>query len=554
MSRLNIFFWILVIIFLTTFSIVFWFTDSNRVGDISVSERLKTKLIEDSFAVQSEEIPMPFRKVIFPLSIEDLSSSGITLDKISGRIDLESSSFQMAQALVSIWQSNSKICPTKRSYNSYDEIFRDFPTVKHLASYILKRSEPGISFLPIRMEFVQKLSVDNCMYMIIDGGSPFDGALTNVKFSLTFSYEISSRQSNGFVQGMGGEMCYGQSSGCPYVSQEVNSNGVVANYIPVLEDGKITSIFGSASTAAFTGMWGYSGPPSGRWSTRYELYLFDECPFARDSRLNRVENLNLPTTARKILTLEDSAVGRSQVNLLADKKIETIPVKKGSCLVPTMNFTSQDGGASAEYQFFVFVQTPEISKEKLYGNIDALNCSVIEGWVCNEADFSRNLEVSLFSKIGSGEEKFLKKASANIQREDAVSAQCGGFSNKGFSFDIANLIHNDTEQRIIIKVKEVGSESLVELKNFSEGIQSILKCDYSSRNCLPDDTKVCSSDNITYTRYDACVSGITIACSGSCPCPENRTKCPPLDSNQDNKIDIFDFSIFLRYYGKRCEI
>jgi hypothetical protein len=84
-------------------------------------------------------------------------------------------------------------------------------------------------------------------------------------------------------------------------------------------------------------------------------------------------------------------------------------------------------GAGNSSQASISVSVKNGSAPK--GVHDASNCTSIMGWACDPDDYGKALMVHLYA-----DGKFAGAVTANVPREPAVGAQCGGKSQHGFSF------------------------------------------------------------------------------------------------------------------------
>ena len=65
---------------------------------------------------------------------------------------------------------------------------------------------------------------------------------------------------------------------------------------------------------------------------------------------------------------------------------------------------------------------------------DVSTCEVSLGWACDPDHYSTPIKVHFYADAPHPSGTFLGESTANLVREAAVGAQCGGYSNHGFSF------------------------------------------------------------------------------------------------------------------------
>lgn len=99
------------------------------------------------------------------------------------------------------------------------------------------------------------------------------------------------------------------------------------------------------------------------------------------------------------------------------------------------------------------------------GTHDTASCTVAEGWTCDADNYNEALRVDLYDGpyAGSGA-NLLGNTTANVTRESAVGAQCGGNVNHGFSFTIPNSIKDGQNHSIYayaINASTTGSNILL---------------------------------------------------------------------------------------------
>ncbi|MFA5068319.1 MAG: hypothetical protein WC466_09865 [Candidatus Izemoplasmatales bacterium] len=83
------------------------------------------------------------------------------------------------------------------------------------------------------------------------------------------------------------------------------------------------------------------------------------------------------------------------------------------------------------------------------GYLDGANCNNIGGWTCDANDYSAPLEVHFYADAPAGQGGvFIGSTTANITREAAVGAQCGGNAKHGFSFSTPSTIKNGQVRKI----------------------------------------------------------------------------------------------------------
>lgn len=169
------------------------------------------------------------------------------------------------------------------------------------------------------------------------------------------------------------------------------------------------------------------------------------------------------------------------------------------------------------------------------GNYDSADCSVISGWTCDPNDFTKPITVHFYANgpYGGGG-RFIGQTIANIKRESAVAALCGGNSAHGFRFIAPASVKDGAQHSIYaytINLKPQGTNPLLPIspKTITCAAQKALLGD------LNGDGHVNNDD---FKLFVAAI-GQTYA-----PGPN------PADINGDGRIDIFDYNILVGNYGK----
>jgi len=91
------------------------------------------------------------------------------------------------------------------------------------------------------------------------------------------------------------------------------------------------------------------------------------------------------------------------------------------------------------------------------GNHDAASCSVTTGWTCDPDNYAQAIDVHFYKDgpAGAGG-TFMGAVNANLAREAAVGALCGGNSNHGFSYNIPASIYDGVAHTIYAYAINIG--------------------------------------------------------------------------------------------------
>ncbi len=92
------------------------------------------------------------------------------------------------------------------------------------------------------------------------------------------------------------------------------------------------------------------------------------------------------------------------------------------------------------------------------GNLEGGTCAAITGWTCDGDNYNASLRVDFYADGPAGAGIPLTSTQANVVREAAVGAQCGGNPNHGFSYAIpANALRDGRSHNIYAYGINIGS-------------------------------------------------------------------------------------------------
>jgi hypothetical protein len=91
------------------------------------------------------------------------------------------------------------------------------------------------------------------------------------------------------------------------------------------------------------------------------------------------------------------------------------------------------------------------------GSYDVLTCGAAAGWTCDANAFHQPLQVHFYKDAPAGTGSFIGAATANLVREPAVGALCGGNSAHGFSFAIPPSVKDGANHAIYAYAINVDS-------------------------------------------------------------------------------------------------
>lgn len=120
------------------------------------------------------------------------------------------------------------------------------------------------------------------------------------------------------------------------------------------------------------------------------------------------------------------------------------------------------------------------------GQVEALSCTQIRGWLCDSANFAQSLRVAVYLNEFR-EANLISTFEANINRAD-ISDQCGGTSNHGFVIDLPSDRIPAGQQRLIVKGVPVGANGQLNTADMFDiplatGVSNSLTCGAASAVC-----------------------------------------------------------------------
>jgi hypothetical protein len=151
------------------------------------------------------------------------------------------------------------------------------------------------------------------------------------------------------------------------------------------------------------------------------------------------------------------------------------------------------------------------------GYLDGANCNNIGGWTCDANDYSAALEVHFYADAPAGQGGvFIGSTTANITREAAVGAQCGGNAKHGFSFSTPSTIKNGQVRKIYAYAINTPAGANPALIN--SGSKTV-QCTAATTFCTPNATSGCSTCNSAGSAWvddsSKCAAG-TVCNLGAC--------------------------------------
>lgn len=178
------------------------------------------------------------------------------------------------------------------------------------------------------------------------------------------------------------------------------------------------------------------------------------------------------------------------------------------------------------------------------GNFDSATCEYISGWTCDPTDFNQTLGVYMYhgGPTNQGGVHFATPI-ANISRETAVSVLCGGKPGHGFSASVPSTLKDGKVHSIYVYAKGLNTSQINPLLH---GSPKNITCSTtisthspSPPASLPGD---CNNDNkIDIFDYTILISNF------------NRTGANGFissDINKDGTVNIFDYNIVVTNFGK----
>ena len=149
------------------------------------------------------------------------------------------------------------------------------------------------------------------------------------------------------------------------------------------------------------------------------------------------------------------------------------------------------------------------------GNLDVVSCDTTAGWTCDVDNYNQPLEVHLYNGAS-----YSVKGTANISREAAVAAECGGVSAHGFAIPTPDRLKDGTNKSINTYGINIGSTGWDKLLG---GSPKILNCpaptavfDANPATCTIVVNGIGCSPSLSWNSSNVSGGGVTLTnCSGS---------------------------------------
>ncbi len=100
--------------------------------------------------------------------------------------------------------------------------------------------------------------------------------------------------------------------------------------------------------------------------------------------------------------------------------------------------------------------TPTPSDISPVGYHDSSDCSVSQGWACDGNDYNQAISVHFYADAPAGSGTYVGQTVANLPREAAVGAMCGGNSSHGFSFTTPDNLKDGRQHYIYASAINIG--------------------------------------------------------------------------------------------------
>ena len=104
----------------------------------------------------------------------------------------------------------------------------------------------------------------------------------------------------------------------------------------------------------------------------------------------------------------------------------------------------------------ITLSSPPAKAYNPIGYFDAVNCSVISGWTCDQNDFNTPLRVDVYSGAPAGRGNHVINDTANVKREAGVGARCGGNPAHGFNIPTPPQLKDNKTHDIYVYGINIG--------------------------------------------------------------------------------------------------
>ncbi|MDO8657981.1 MAG: SdrD B-like domain-containing protein [Candidatus Levybacteria bacterium] len=305
-----------------------------------------------------------FKKYLYSFPLP----SPVNFVGLSGNASIDSSSPMFSEALITLVDLPSGNCPANGSvYNTYEEIYQQYPGVRIISQFILKNSISGSVQTPTEFTLPAGVPLNGCLFIMLDGGVPTGGTLkmtSNMIFKYTTDPPVSPTP---YIIGFNGtEICFGQNWGCQRAIQNASEQNAFINITPVGTPLKLLSLFGNISDAAYTGT-PYANPPTGNWNVINDFYIYKECSqFQTGLSGPKDYYATIPSDAIHLLNVSMSGNGRAAVHQAVSKSFDNLILSPNDCFAYLIK-ANANGGIGAESQVMALVQ-PVSAQSTLISN------------------------------------------------------------------------------------------------------------------------------------------------------------------------------------------
>lgn len=309
----------------------------------------------------------------------------LNITGLSGSISLNNTVSNLAQALITVWVNPDGYPESGARFDTYDQIFHEYPNSIILFRYILKSSQPEIVSIPTDFTLPIELPVNGWIFTVLDGGEPAYGGQVALTSDMALHYNTSSHPINPpQVVPLDYEYCYGQNWGCQLHSPRTSGKEAFAYVQPITSYTYLWQLTGDVSAGAFTGS-PYSNSPVGPWVANFDFYVYPDCagmksgPQGPDDyyskippsaiRLDQVQlsgngnvtknaemKLNGNGNATKLAELQLNGNGKVALQQPTVRQFSPMLLRPGNCLVCLAKFIAPSGGATLESQIQVLLQ------------------------------------------------------------------------------------------------------------------------------------------------------------------------------------------------------
>lgn len=207
-------------------------------------------------------VPTGFPTFLAMYQVLDGAASPAEALSLTGTISLKNDSPKFSEVLwiLVYWQG---ACPAN------DITFSQGPGT--IWSAILKNPSQSTSSLAVDLRFDRPVPMTGCVGLFYGGGPLLAPTPVTMSANLDLVYQPAASNPN-TVLDVGGEYCFGQTTGCQNVTNDTISGFAVP--IPILTDGHLLELYGSISDSSFDGARDNGPIPTGdAWGASNDFYL-----------------------------------------------------------------------------------------------------------------------------------------------------------------------------------------------------------------------------------------------------------------------------------------